>query len=98
EGIDPQEVEQLQQAELPADTAVVIRTSGSSGRPKAVALSAAALQSSAEATHEALGGAGQWLVALPANLISGLQMLVRSAATGIDPVFADGRFDAASLL
>lgn len=89
---------ELRAAELPDATAVVIRTSGSSGKPKSVALSAEALIASAEATHEALGGPGQWLVTLPAHLISGLQMLVRSAATGIDPVFVDRSFDPAALL
>lgn len=83
---------------LPAGTAVVIRTSGSSGVPKSVALSAAALRASAEATHERLGGPGQWLVALPTQLISGLQMLVRSAVAGTTPVFFDGAFDAQALL
>ncbi|QZY53431.1 AMP-binding protein [Leucobacter tenebrionis] len=90
----------LQQAELPEGTAVVVRTSGSSGVPKSVALSAAALRAGAEATHVRLGGAGQWLVALPAHLISGLQMLVRSEVAGIAPRFfptAEG-FDPGRLL
>ena len=85
-------------ADLPGGTAVVIRTSGSSGVPKSVALSAAALRASAEATHERLGGPGQWLVALPAQLISGLQMLVRSAVAGTSPVFFDGPFVPEALL
>lgn len=89
---------ELQRAELPGGTAVVIRTSGSSGVPKAVALSAAALRASAEATNARLGGPGQWLIALPTQLISGLQMLVRSAISGTQPVFFDGKFDAAALL
>lgn len=88
----------LDTSDLPEGTAVVIRTSGSSGIPKSVALSAAALRASAEATHERLGGPGQWLVALPAQLISGLQMLVRSAVDGTTPVFFDGAFDATALL
>lgn len=97
-GLGGDEVQRLQAAELPAGTAVVVRTSGSSGVPKAVALSAEALIASAEAAHEALGGPGQWLVTLPAHLISGLQMLVRSQMSGIDPVFFDGSFDPAALL
>lgn len=88
----------LQRADLPEGTAVVIRTSGSSGVPKAVALSAAALRASAEATHERLGGPGQWLVTLPTQLISGLQMLVRSAVAGTQPVFFDSKFDPEALL
>lgn len=97
-GLGDDEVRRLQAASLPAETAVLVRTSGSSGVPKAVALSAAALVASAEATHEALGGSGQWLVTLPAHLISGLQMLVRSQVSGIEPVFFDGPFDAEALL
>lgn len=86
-GPSEQEVDAIRALALPEGTAVVVRTSGSSGIPKAVALSAEALRASAVATHEALGGPGQWLVTLPAHLISGLQMLVRSAVSGIDPVF-----------
>ena len=97
-GLSDDEVQKLQAAELPRGTAVLVRTSGSSGVPKAVALSATALVASAEATHEALGGPGQWLVTLPAHLISGLQMLVRSQVSGIEPVFFDGPFDPAALL
>lgn len=82
----------------PAETALVIRTSGSTGIPKSVALSVAALTASAAATHVALGGAGQWLVTLPAHLISGVQMLVRSTVAGTDPVFCDGPFDAETML
>ncbi len=95
------EAEALASGELPDGTALVIRTSGSSGVPKEVALSAAALRASAEATHERLGGAGQWIVALPTHLISGAQMLVRSIVSGIEPVFfdgPDGGFDPAALL
>lgn len=95
---DPVAIQQLRSAPLPAGTALVVRTSGSSGVPKAVALSAEALRASAEATHEVFGGPGQWLVALPAHLISGLQMLVRSAVSGIAPEFVDGPFDPASLI
>ena len=97
-GTDPDAVAALQRAELPEGTALVVRTSGSSGIPKAVALTADALRASAEATHEELGGPGQWLVALPAHLISGLQMLVRSEASGIQPAFFDGPFEPARLL
>lgn len=97
-GVDEQAVEQLRAADLPEGTAVVVRTSGSSGVPKAVALSAASLLASAKATHAVFGGPGQWLITLPGHLISGLQMLVRSAAAGIDPVFCDEPGDPAALL
>ena len=89
-GTDPAAIAALQRETLPDGTALVVRTSGSSGVPKAVALGAEALRASAEATHEAFGGPGQWLIALPVHLISGLQMLVRSEISGIAPVFFDG--------
>src|SRR3954463_1987935 len=53
------------------DTAVVIATSGSTGAPKGVLLSARALTASAEATHARLGGPGHWLLATPAPYIGG---------------------------
>lgn len=77
---------------LPESTALVIHTSGSTGTPKFVALTADSVRASAEATHEALGGVGQWLIALPSHLIAGLQMLTRSIVGGTDPVFFDGTF------
>ncbi len=83
---------------LPDGTAVLIRTSGSSGVSKTVALSAAAIEASATATHDALGGPGQWLVTLPTHLISGLQMLVRSRLAGTTPHFFDGPFEPEAFL
>ncbi|GAB3137712.1 o-succinylbenzoate--CoA ligase [Amycolatopsis stemonae] len=72
------------------DTAVVIATSGSTGAPKGVLLSARALIASAEATHLRLGGPGQWLLATPAHYIGGLQVLVRSLLAGTEPAFLTG--------
>lgn len=63
-------------------TAVIIATSGSTGEPKGVLLSAAALAASAHATHAQLGGPGHWLLATPAQYIGGLQVLVRSLLAG----------------
>lgn len=67
---------------------LVIRTSGSSGRPKDVVLSHSAVIASATATHRRLGGPGQWLMALPASGVAGLQVLVRSILAGEDPIDA----------
>ena len=67
---------------------LAIRTSGSSGRPKEVILSLRAVLTSATATHKRLGGAGQWLLALPASGVAGLQVLVRSILAGQEPVIA----------
>jgi O-succinylbenzoic acid--CoA ligase len=69
-------------------TAVVIATSGSTGQPKGVELSAAALRHSARATLDRVGASpGQrWLLCLPATHIAGIQVLVRSLVAGTDPV------------
>lgn len=66
--------------------ALVVETSGSTGRPKRVALSADALLASAAASDSRLGGPGQWLLALPAHYIAGINVLVRSLASGTVPV------------
>jgi O-succinylbenzoic acid--CoA ligase len=71
-------------------TAVVIATSGSTGAPKGVLLSARALVASAEATHARLGGPGHWLLATPAHYIGGLQVLVRSLLAGTTPALLTG--------
>ncbi|MDT7546595.1 MAG: o-succinylbenzoate---CoA ligase [Actinomycetota bacterium] len=68
------------------DVALVVPTSGSTGEPKGVLLRAPALAASATATHERLGGAGQWLLALPLTHIAGLQVLVRSLLADTDAV------------
>lgn len=59
-------------------TALVVATSGSTGEPKGVRLSAAALRASATATHQRLGGPGHWLLAMPAHHVAGIQVLVRA--------------------
>jgi o-succinylbenzoate---CoA ligase len=74
---------------LPADAAVVVQTSGSTGEPKGVLLSAEALRASAAAALDRLGGPGFWLCALPATHIGGVQVLVRSVLTGNTPVVLD---------
>lgn len=66
--------------------AVVVATSGSSGTPKRVRMTGAALRASGEATAEFLGGHGQWLLALPTHHVAGLQVLARSVLAGSVPV------------
>ncbi|MGN8027886.1 AMP-binding protein [Microbacterium sp. 22242] len=83
--------------EVPDGTAVVIATSGSTGVPKRVILSAAALTASAEATARRIGS-GQWMLALSAGYVAGLQVLVRSHLAGTTPVLLDGRFTPASFV
>jgi O-succinylbenzoic acid--CoA ligase len=81
---------------LPSGLAVVVGTSGSTGTPKRALLTADALRASGAATHDRLGGPGQWLLALPAQHIAGLQVLLRSVLAGTEPVVLDpaGGFDA----
>jgi O-succinylbenzoic acid--CoA ligase len=73
---------------VPDDVALVVATSGSTGEPRAVMLSAAALRASAAATDARLGGPAQWMLALPPDHIAGLQVLVRSILAGTDPIAA----------
>lgn len=83
-------------AEVERRIAVVVGTSGSSGAPKLVALSADAVLASAAASASALGGDGQWLLALPPHYIAGINVLARSITAGTEPVAVEGRFDAGS--
>ncbi len=79
---------------VPQRVAVVVQTSGSTARPKRVALSADALLAGAAASASAVGGAGQWLLALPTHYIAGLNVLVRSIAADTEPVVLhEGSFD-----
>jgi O-succinylbenzoic acid--CoA ligase len=75
---------------LADETAVVIATSGSTGVPKGVQLSAAAMMASAAASLRRIGATPgeRWLCCLPTFHISGIGVLVRSLLTGTDPVFA----------
>ena len=66
--------------------ALVVETSGTTGRPKRVALSADAVLASAAASESALGGPGQWLLALPVQYIAGSNVLARSLAAGTTPM------------
>jgi o-succinylbenzoate---CoA ligase len=75
---------------VPTPVAVVIETSGSTGTPKRVMLGTDALLAGAAASTVALGGAGQWLLCVPAHYIAGVQVLVRSIAAETLPVFLPG--------
>jgi o-succinylbenzoate---CoA ligase len=79
-------------------TAVVIGTSGSTGPPKGVELSAAALRHSARASLERVKARpGQrWLCCLPVTHVAGLAVLVRSLVSGTEPVLAE-RADAGTV-
>ncbi|RIR15826.1 o-succinylbenzoate--CoA ligase [Mycobacteroides abscessus] len=71
------------------DVAVVISTSGTTGKPKGAMLTGQALTASGTATATRLGGPGQWLLALPPHHIAGMQVLLRSIQAGSDPVVLD---------
>lgn len=72
--------------EVDDSVAFIVESSGSTGSPKRIELSAAAALASAKASADRLGGSGQWLLALPINYIAGLNVLVRSAAADTQPV------------
>jgi O-succinylbenzoic acid--CoA ligase len=80
--------------EVPAGTAVVVTTSGSTGYPKRVVLSRNALLASAFATAARVGE-GAWLLALPPAYVAGLQVLVRALMAGHEPAILSGRFSPA---
>jgi o-succinylbenzoate---CoA ligase len=77
---------------------LVIETSGSTGRPKRVMLSRDAMRFSATATHERLGGPGQWVLNLPPTYVAGVQVLYRSVLAGTDPIITGDRDDYSSAL
>ncbi|MGO1181100.1 MAG: AMP-dependent synthetase, partial [Cellulosimicrobium funkei] len=68
--------------DLPAGTALLLRTSGSTGAPREVLLGAGALRASGAATHERLGGPGHWLLTLPPTHVAGVQVVARAHAAG----------------
>jgi O-succinylbenzoic acid--CoA ligase len=72
-------------------TAVVVGTSGSTGGPKGVELSAAALRHSARASLDRVGArpGERWLCCLPVTHVAGLAVLVRSLVGGTEPVLAE---------
>lgn len=77
-----------------ARTALVIKTSGSTGNPKLVAISAAALKAAVDGSAEAIGS-GRWVLALPVNYIAGVLVLLRSYSAGYRPLeYAGAHFDA----
>lgn len=72
-------------------TAAVLLTSGSTGVPKPVELSHAALRSAVVATHTRLGVTpdDRWLCCLPVHHVAGFAILVRAAILGTPPEIHD---------
>jgi O-succinylbenzoic acid--CoA ligase len=71
------------------DVALLVPTSGSTGAPRLAMLPGQAVVASTAATAQRLGGAGGWVLALPAHYVGGLMVLARSALGGRPPVMAD---------
>ncbi|WP_019200924.1 o-succinylbenzoate--CoA ligase [Tsukamurella sp. 1534] len=91
---DPREAERLTTALAagsPIDerAALVVATSGTTGIPKGAVLTRANLASSAAGTARRLGGDGQWLLAMPPHHVAGVQVMLRSLASGHAPVGLD---------
>ena len=79
--------------------ALIMFTSGTTGKPKAVPLTWENLIRSAEASNASLNrpGVGLWQAVLPLYHVGGFQVVVRSLANGT-PFLLYRRFDAARLL
>jgi O-succinylbenzoic acid--CoA ligase len=78
-------------ADLPAGTALLVPTSGSTGTPRTVILSHAALAASTATSLATLRcePGERWALALPLRHIAGLQVLARARALGTAPVIID---------
>ncbi|HEX3088061.1 MAG TPA: AMP-binding protein [Ilumatobacteraceae bacterium] len=75
--------------------ALVVATSGTTGAPRGVVLTHAAVEASAEATSARLGVSADdvWLACLPLSHVGGLSVVTRALATSTPLVVQDG-FDA----
>lgn len=80
---------------LAADAAEpwIVETSGSTGRPKRVRLSRDAVLASARASAARVGAQGEWLLALPADYVAGLNVIVRSLVAGHRPRLLGDTFE-----
>jgi o-succinylbenzoate---CoA ligase len=90
EGADGVRRDRSARRKMNPDTAVIVCTSGSTGAPKGVQLSAGALVHSARASLARTGArpGERWLCCLPVSHVAGLQVLVRSLVGGTEPVLA----------
>ncbi len=69
-------------------TAVVVTTSGSTGTPRGIVLSHAALDASVAASRRRLGAADgvPWLGVLPLHHVAGISVVLRARAAGTEPL------------
>ncbi len=88
--------ELVDRAQRPADTAFVLFTSGSTGEPRGVVLSRAAISAAAAASaaHLAWRDDDRWLLALSLAHTGGLAVVVRCLAARKPVVLLDGDFEA----
>ena len=77
---------------VPSGTALVVPTSGTTGEPKGVELTHAAVRVSVQASISRLGceSGDKWLLCLPLHHVAGLLVLLRSHALDSDPVVLRG--------
>lgn len=73
---------QLDGPPLDDGVAVLVGTSGSTGDPKGVQLTADAIGAAVTATHDRLGGPGHWVCPLPLHYVAGVMTVARSALAG----------------
>jgi O-succinylbenzoic acid--CoA ligase len=74
---------------IPPAPAVIVLTSGTTGRPKAVVLSTAAMVASAESWLAALPPATGWLLAVGLSHVAGLGIVWRAALSGVPVVILE---------
>ena len=86
--------------EVDPKVALIVTTSGSTGNPKSVLLSAQSLLANARATHKYIGAsAGQrWSLLLPTSHIAGLNILIRSIELGTQPVTVESGADFSAIV
>ena len=96
--IDESGVRRLDGAGVEAGDALVVATSGTTGRPRGVVLTHDAVSASALATSARLDvtPADTWLACLPLSHVGGLSVVTRSIVTGVPLIVHDG-FDAAAV-
>jgi O-succinylbenzoic acid--CoA ligase len=72
------------------EPSLLLLTSGTTGNPRAVEIPLSALAHSAESSAINMKQMAVWLTALPVTSMGGLNTIIRSALTGIEPVIWDG--------
>lgn len=83
--------------EVPRGTALVVRTSGTTGAARGVVIGHAALEASVAAGVDRLdAGAARWLGVLPVHHVAGLLVALRARVAAAPPVLHD-RFDPAAV-